>query len=50
LLNPFVSADKPVFNAEYGSSNAFCTADNAADFNGVRFKKALNDTTYHACR
>jgi hypothetical protein len=46
----FVAAGKPVFNAEYQSSTSFCAADNAANFNGVRFSTDLDDSTYQACR
>lgn len=46
----FVQAGKPVFNAEYGSSTSFCAADNAANFNGVRFALNLDDSIFQPCR
>jgi hypothetical protein len=46
----FVQAGKPVFNAEYGSSTSFCSADNAANYNGVRFALDLNDSIFQPCR
>ncbi|HKT03201.1 MAG TPA: endo alpha-1,4 polygalactosaminidase [Rugosimonospora sp.] len=50
-LDQYVAAGKPVFQAEYNlSTSAFCPADNAADFNGVRFSINLDDSTYTACR
>lgn len=49
-LTPFISAGKPVFNAEYASSTDFCSADNAANINGVNFSVDLDDSTYQPCR
>ena len=46
----FVQAGKPVFNAEYGSSTSFCSADNAANYNGVRFALDLDDSIFQPCR
>lgn len=47
----YVAAGKPVFQAEYSLSTAkFCSADNAADFNGVRFDINLDDKTFQPCR
>lgn len=46
----FIAAGKPVFNAEYGSSTAFCSADNAANINGVLFSLDLDDSVYRPCR
>ncbi len=51
VLSQFVRAGKAVFNAEYaGSTSSFCPADNAADFNGVRFSINLDDSVYQPCR
>ena len=49
-LTPFISAGKPVFNAEYGSSTSFCPADNAANINGVNFSINLDDSVFQPCR
>lgn len=49
-LTPFISAGKPVFNAEYGSSTSFCAADNAANINGVNFTIDLDDSVFQPCR
>jgi hypothetical protein len=47
----YVAAGKPVFQAEYSvTTTKFCGADNAANFNGVRFKKQLNDALFQPCR
>ncbi|QMU80459.1 endo alpha-1,4 polygalactosaminidase [Streptacidiphilus sp. PB12-B1b] len=47
----YVAAGKPVFQAEYNlSTSDFCSADNAADLNGVRFDLDLDDKTYQPCR
>ncbi len=46
----FVQAGKPVFNAEYGSSTSFCAADNADNYNGVRFSDSLDDSVFEPCR
>ena len=47
----YVAAGKPVFQAEYNlSTSDFCPADNAADFNGVRFDLDLDDKTFRPCR
>jgi hypothetical protein len=47
----YVAAGKPVFQAEYNlSTSGFCAADNAADFNGVRFDLDLDDRTFQPCR
>ena len=45
----FTDADKAVFNAEYGKSTSFCTADVAAHINGVRFDLNLDGKTYNPC-
>lgn len=47
----YVAAGKPVFNAEYkGTTSSFCPADNANNFNGVRFDINLDDKTFQPCR
>jgi hypothetical protein len=45
----YLSAGKPVLNAEYGSSNAFCAADNAAGIMGARFDLNLTGATFEPC-
>ncbi len=50
-LNAYVSAGKPVFQAEYNlATSAFCAADNAAGYNGVRFSIDLDDSRFQPCR
>ncbi|WP_338179607.1 endo alpha-1,4 polygalactosaminidase [Jatrophihabitans sp.] len=50
-LDQYVKAGKPVFQAEYSrKTSTFCKADNAADFNGVRFALALDDSRFQPCR
>ena len=49
-LSQFVAAGKPVFNAEYASSTSFCTADNAANFNGLNLALDLDDSKFQPCR
>jgi endo-alpha-1,4-polygalactosaminidase (GH114 family) len=50
-LDQYVAAGKPVFQAEYKlKTSAFCPADNAANFNGVKFSLNLDDTTFQPCR
>lgn len=47
----YVAAGKPVFQAEYKlATSSFCAADNANDFNGVRFDINLDDKTFQPCR
>ena len=47
----YVAAGKPVFQAEYKlARSSFCAADNANDFNGVRFDISLDDKTFQPCR
>jgi Glycoside-hydrolase family GH114 len=47
----YVGAGKPVFQAEYPlATTRFCPADNANNFNGVRFSKKLNDSVFQPCR
>jgi len=50
-LDQYVAAGKPVFNAEYKlATSSFCGADNAANFNGVRFNINLDDSLFQPCR
>lgn len=50
-LHQFVQAGKAVFNAEYSiPTSSFCRADNAANFNGVRFSINLDDSVFQPCR
>lgn len=50
-LDQYIAAGKPVFQAEYKlNTSSFCAADNAANFNGVRFALNLDDTIFQACR
>ena len=50
-LDQYVAAGKPVFQAEYKLTTAkFCAADNAANFNGARFKRSLNGKLLQPCR
>jgi hypothetical protein len=49
-LKQFVQAGKPVVNAEYSSSTSFCTADNAANFNGLNLSINLDDSRFQTCR
>ena len=47
----YVAAGKPVFQAEYALKRwRFCKADNAADFNGVRFDLNLDGAVFQPCR
>lgn len=47
----YVAAGKPVFQAEYNlSTSQFCPADNANDFNGVKFNINLDDSDFEPCR
>ena len=49
--NQYVAAGKPVFQAEYYlATSKFCPADNANNFNGVRFDINLDDKTFEPCR
>jgi hypothetical protein len=48
-FQPYLSAGKPMLNAEYGSSNAFCAADNAAGIMGARFDLDLTGATFEPC-
>ena len=50
-LDQYVDAGMPVFQAEYKlKPGDFCPADNANDFNGVRFALSLDGSTFHPCR
>ena len=50
-LDQYVSAGKPVFQAEYKlTTSQFCSKDNASNFNGVRFDIDLTDKTFQPCR
>jgi hypothetical protein len=50
-LDQYVAAGKPVFQAEYKTAtSSFCAADNAANFNGVRFALNLDDSVFQPCR
>jgi hypothetical protein len=47
----YIAAGKAVFQAEYRLTvSRFCPADNAANFNGVRFSITLNGSVYQPCR
>jgi hypothetical protein len=49
-FQPYLSAGKPVLNAEYNLiPNRFCAADNAAGIMGARFNLALNGKTFKPC-
>jgi hypothetical protein len=48
-FTPYLTAGKPVLNAEYGSSSAFCAADNAAGIMGARFGLELDGKTFGPC-
>lgn len=50
-LDQYVDAGKAVFQAEYKlRTSQFCDADNANDFNGVRFALNLKDKVFEPCR
>ena len=50
-LDQYVAAGKPVFQAEYNlSTSQFCPADNANNFNGVKFNINLDDSDFEPCR
>ena len=46
---PYVSAGKPVLNAEYSGGTAFCAADNAAGMMGALYALALDGSVYQPC-
>ncbi|MGD1059241.1 MAG: endo alpha-1,4 polygalactosaminidase [Solirubrobacteraceae bacterium] len=49
-FKPYLTAGKPVLNAEYKRSNAkFCAADNAAGIMGARYNLALNGKRFRPC-
>ncbi len=48
-FTPYLTAGKPVLNAEYGSSSAFCSADNTAGIMGARFGLELDGKTFEPC-
>ena len=48
-FTPYLAEGKPVVNAEYGSSNAFCSADNAAGIEGARFDLELDGKVFQPC-
>jgi len=50
-LDQYLEAGKPVFQAEYKlRTPQFCDADNANNFNGVRYALNLDDTVFEPCR
>ena len=50
-LDQYVAAGKVVFQAEYSlATSKFCSKDNAANFNGVKFSIDLDDSIFQACR
>lgn len=49
-FDPYLTAGKPVLNAEYHRSTArFCAADSAAGIMGARFNLALNGRRFQPC-
>jgi hypothetical protein len=49
-FEPYLSAGKPVLNAEYrGKPSKFCPADEAAGIMGARFALSLNGKRFEAC-
>jgi Glycoside-hydrolase family GH114 len=49
-FQPYLTAGKPVLNAEYElSTSSFCAADNEAGIMGARFSLELNGTTFEPC-
>jgi hypothetical protein len=49
-FQPYVSAGKPVLNAEYRlSPKRFCAADEAAGIMGARYNLALNGKRFEPC-
>jgi hypothetical protein len=47
--NSYLSAGKPVLNAEYSGGTSFCAADNAAGIMGALYALALDGSTYSPC-
>jgi len=48
-FTPYLTAGKPVLNAEYGTDTTFCAADNAAGIMGARFALLLDGTVFQPC-
>jgi hypothetical protein len=48
-FSPYVSAGKPVLNAEYSGGTSFCAADNAAGIMGALYALALDGSVYQPC-
>lgn len=49
-FQPYLSAGKPVLNAEYEpSTSAFCAADTAAGIMGARYALSLDGSTFEPC-
>jgi hypothetical protein len=46
---PYLSAGKPVLNAEYTGGTSFCAADNAAGIMGALYSVNLDGSTYTPC-
>jgi hypothetical protein len=46
---PYLAEGKPVLNAEYGLSNAFCATDNATGIEGARFDLELDGLLFQPC-
>jgi hypothetical protein len=47
--NSYLSAGKPVLNAEYSGGTSFCAADNAAGIMGALYALALDGSVYQPC-
>jgi hypothetical protein len=47
--NSYLSAGKPVLNAEYSGATSFCAADNAAGIMGALYSTSLDGSTYTPC-
>ena len=48
-FTPYLTAGKPVLNAEYGTDTTFCAADNASGIMGARFALLLDGTVFQPC-
>ncbi len=49
-FQPYLTAGKPVLNAEYGlATSAFCSADNSAGIMGARYGLELDGATFEPC-
>jgi hypothetical protein len=46
---PYLSAGKPVLNAEYSGATSFCAADDAAGIMGALYSVNLDGSTYAPC-